>query len=149
MKIELTDSPKAEDADFVVTQTRTFNAAFMPNDVKDLCVIVRDVNDNIIGGLTGKTYWNYFDIAFLWIHEEHRGAGLATALMKTAENEARRRGCLNIQLDTFSFQALGFYKKLGYKEFGSLSGYTGNHNRHYLYKYLGNDLHTKSQHHDI
>jgi ribosomal protein S18 acetylase RimI-like enzyme len=138
MKIEVTASPSEEDEAFVVAQTRAFNSAFMPDDVRTLCVFARDAGGNIVGGLTGRTYWNYLDISFLWVHEAHRGAAYATALMSAAESEARNRGCSNVLLDTFSFQALGFYKKLGYSEFGRLSAFTGSHDRHYLYKALGN-----------
>jgi ribosomal protein S18 acetylase RimI-like enzyme len=55
-------------------------------------------------------------------------------LLASAELEARKRGCNFIQLDTFSFQALGFYEKQGYKKFGDLPNYTNNHVRFYLYK---------------
>jgi ribosomal protein S18 acetylase RimI-like enzyme len=51
--------------------------------------------------------------------------------MADAETEARRRGCERALLD---FQALGFYQKLGYIEFGRLSGFSGKHDRYYLYK---------------
>jgi GNAT superfamily N-acetyltransferase len=54
--------------------------------------------------------------------------------MDAAEDEARARGCERVLLDTLSFQALGFYKKLGYAEFGHLEGFSGKHKRHYLYK---------------
>ena len=138
MKIEVTASPSEADEAFVVAQTRAFNSAFMPDDVQSLCVFARDAEGNIIGGLTGKTYWNYLDVAFLWVHEAHRGSGHATALMSAVESEALRRGCSKVLLDTFSFQALGFYKKLGYSEFGRLSDFAGGHDRHYLHKALGN-----------
>jgi ribosomal protein S18 acetylase RimI-like enzyme len=138
MKIEVTASPLEQDEAFVVAQTRAFNSVFMPDDVQALCVFARDASGNIVGGLTGKTYWNYLDISFLWVHEAHRGAGHATALMSAAESEARSRGCFNVFLDTFSFQALCFYRKLGYSEFGRLSGFAGSHDRHYLHKALGN-----------
>ena len=136
MKIEVTSSPSEEDEAYVVAQTRAYNEAFMPNDVKSLCVFARAEDGRIVGGLTGKTYWNYLDVSFLWVHEKYRRAGHATALIAAAETEALNRGCSNVLLDTFSFQALGFYKKLGYAEFGRLSGFTGNHERHYLHKSL-------------
>jgi ribosomal protein S18 acetylase RimI-like enzyme len=137
MKIEVTSSPSENDEAFIAAQTRTYNSAFMPTGVIPLCVFARDTAGNIIGGLTGKTYWDYLEIAFLWVQEQHRGLGHAKALMLAAEEEARHRGCGNVLLDTFSFQAPGFYRKLGYREFGRLSGYTGDHQRHYLHKSLG------------
>ena len=35
-------------------------------------------------------------------------------MMKLAEEEAIRRGCVGVWLDTHSFQARPFYEKLGY-----------------------------------
>jgi hypothetical protein len=39
-------------------------------------------------------------------------------------------------LDTFSFQARGFYEKLGYCVFGTLDDYPPGHSRFYLTKRL-------------
>jgi ribosomal protein S18 acetylase RimI-like enzyme len=136
MRIEITGAPCKEDEAFVVAQTRKYNSAFTENDHKSLCVFARDEVGNIIGGLTGRTYWQYLDIAFLWVDEKYRGEGYATQLMKAAEVEAIARGCERVFLDTLSFQALGFYQKLGYAEFGRLSGFSGKYDRHYLHKRL-------------
>ncbi|CAG9191851.1 Ribosomal protein S18 acetylase RimI [Paraburkholderia sabiae] len=136
MRIELTDSPDARDEALVIAQTRAFNAAFTKEDVRPLCVFVRDGKNRIIGGLTAKTYWDYLEIQFLWVDENYRANGLASDLMKTAEKEAAKRGCKYAFLDTFSFQALGFYEKLGYSEFGRLKGFSGSHDRHFLQKSL-------------
>jgi ribosomal protein S18 acetylase RimI-like enzyme len=137
MRIELTDSPDERDEAFVIAQTQAYNAAFTKADVRSLCIFIRDDEERLIGGLTAKTYWEYLEIRFLWVHEDHRDRGLASDLMVTAETEAARRGCKHAFLDTLSFQALGFYKKLGYSEFGRLSGFSGLHERHFLRKSLG------------
>jgi ribosomal protein S18 acetylase RimI-like enzyme len=136
MRIEVTATPCKEDEAFVIAQTRKYNSAFADNDHKSLCVFARDELGNIIGGLTGRTYWHYLDIAFLWVDEKYRGRGYATELMKAAEAEAHRRGCERVLLDTLSFQALGFYQKLGYTEFGRLPGFDGKYVRHYLHKHI-------------
>jgi len=136
MRIEITDAPCKDDEAFVIAQTRKYNSAFTENDHKSLCVFARDEVGNIIGGLTGRTYWQYLDIAFLWVDEKYRGEGHATKLMKAAEAEARERGCERVILDTLSFQALGFYLKLGYAEFGRIPGFSGKYDRHYLHKRL-------------
>lgn len=136
MRIEITDNPKEEDEEFVISQTRAFNTAFTEQDVKSLCVFARNEQEKIIGGLTGKTYWQYLEVSFLWVSSDHRNSGFGSLLINTAEAEALKRGCKYAILDTFSFQALGFYQKLGYKEFGSLSDFSGKHERHYLFKAL-------------
>ena len=68
--------------------------------------------------------------------ERHRKLGYATTLMLAAEAEARRRGCKQVIVDTFSFQAPEFYKKLHYREFGLLNDFPAGHSRHYLTKAL-------------
>ncbi len=140
MKIEITALPEPIDEQLIITQTRKYNAGVMPIDVKKLCVFARDSKGNIIGGIIGKTYWNYLEVSFLWVHEEYRTKGHGSALLSAAEQEALKRGCCHVLLDTFSFQALGFYTKLGYEEFGCLAGFTGNHKRHYLSKRLDVNL---------
>jgi len=137
MRLEVTDAPRECDEAFVIAQTRAYDATFAETDVRSLCVFARDDAAVIIGGLTGRTYWRYLDIAFLWVDEKYRGRGLATQLMSAAESEARNRGCRQVFLDTLSFQALGFYQKLGYTEFGRLSGFSGKHDRYWLRKSLG------------
>jgi ribosomal protein S18 acetylase RimI-like enzyme len=56
--------------------------------------------------------------------------------MKKAEEIAANRGCLGIRLDTFSFQAPGFYEKLGYRIFGRLANHPKGHERIYYFKEL-------------
>jgi ribosomal protein S18 acetylase RimI-like enzyme len=73
----------------------------------------------------------------LWVSELERGRIVGSQIILAAESEAIKRGCIGSTLDTFSFQALGFYEKLGYSLVGKLSGYLGEHERFYLQKKLG------------
>jgi GNAT superfamily N-acetyltransferase len=135
-RFEITDAPDPADEAFVVEQTRVFNGSIVGRDLRPLCVFARDETGRIVGGLTARTYWAYLDISFLWVDASVRGAGHGAALMAAAEGEARARGCRHVLLDTFSFQAPGFYAKLGYVEFGRLRDFTDGHERHYLTKDL-------------
>jgi GNAT superfamily N-acetyltransferase len=72
----------------------------------------------------------------MWIREELRGRGYGHRLLASAEDEARRRGAKNAYLDTFSFQAPGFYKKHGYRVFGELHDFPTGHQRYFLTKEL-------------
>jgi ribosomal protein S18 acetylase RimI-like enzyme len=136
MKIEVTDVRNEQDDAFVGSQLGAYNAAFTLKDFKLLRVFARDADGSIIGGLLADTYRQYLEVHKLWVSEAHRNAGHATRLMNAAESEACQRGCKHAFLDTFSFQALGFYLKLGYSEFGRLEEFSGNHERHYLHKRL-------------
>lgn len=89
-----------------------------------------------IGGLVGQTFMGWLAVDGLWVAAEHRGRGHATALMARAEAEGRARGATDCVLDTFSFQAPDFYRKLGYREFARLDGFPAGHCRHYMTKSL-------------
>ena len=68
--------------------------------------------------------------------EASRGAGVGRELMRQAEREAIRRGCHNAWLNTFSFQARGFYERLGYNVLGMLGDYPPGHSRFFMKKIL-------------
>ena len=113
MKFDIPSIPDEIADDFVRSQTRKYNADFVPDEFEPLSVYCRNDDGVIIGGLTAKTYWNYLDISFLWVDDQHRGNGVASQIIKLAEDKARERGCSVSMLDTFEFQALGFYQKQG------------------------------------
>ena len=50
------------------------------------------------------------------------GKGLGTSFVRFYEAEARRRGCPFLRMDTSSgnFRALALYRRLGYREVGSV-----------------------------
>jgi ribosomal protein S18 acetylase RimI-like enzyme len=101
-----------------------------------LCFVLQAPNQEIIGGVIGATYWDWLHIDLMWVKEEHRGRGYGQELLSLAENEARHRGAIHAYLDTFSFQAPGFYLKYGYRVFGELSNFPTGHQRIFLTKQL-------------
>jgi hypothetical protein len=54
----------------------------------------------------------------------------------TPEAEIRRRGCDRVALSTHTFQAPGFYARLGYAECGRTPGYPHGHDDIHLVKQL-------------
>jgi GNAT superfamily N-acetyltransferase len=101
-----------------------------------LNILLRDKDRHIIGGLNGVISRGWLFVENLAVAENHRGLGLGITLLKSAEEEAIRRGCHAAYLDTFSFQALPFYQKQGYEIFGSLPDFPPGHDRHFLWKKL-------------
>jgi GNAT superfamily N-acetyltransferase len=75
------------------------------------------------GGLWGCTIFQWLHVQMLFVPQSCRGQGVGTALMIAAESEAMARGCRGAAVDTYSFQAGGFYRRLGYTLCGELKGY--------------------------
>ena len=102
---------------------------------KRLAVSLRERN-KVVGGIVGEVWTTVLFIQLFWIEQKLRGKDHGTTLIKTIEDEARRFGATHSYVDTMSFQAPGFYRACGYREFGSIEGYPRNVTRHWFTKSL-------------
>jgi GNAT superfamily N-acetyltransferase len=107
-----------------------------PAEERPVKFVARDSTGVVVGGILGHTRWRWLYVAKLWVDERARGHGLGTRLMAAAEDLARSRGCTDVSLDTFDYQARPFYEKLGYELFGTLEGYPPGSRQYYLRKRL-------------
>jgi ribosomal protein S18 acetylase RimI-like enzyme len=106
------------------------------DDGRWLAIFVRDADGKIVAGLNGWTWAGWLKVANLWIHEDRRRQRLGRQLLTAAEKEAVARGCTRATLDTFSFQALDFYRKLGYTIVSTLEDFPAGHSHYTLIKRL-------------
>ncbi|MBP2171032.1 ribosomal protein S18 acetylase RimI-like enzyme [Erwinia toletana] len=136
MKINITDTPNAQDEEFVIDSLWAHNDTIEKVDIRPLFLTFTDDQHKIIAGLVARTWWGGLEVQYLWVSEAHRKNGLGLQLMQQAEQEAINRGCHMAYVDTFSFQAKGFYEKLGYQAYGKLGEYAHKHVRYYLAKNL-------------
>ena len=134
MKIQIAAHANEEIEEFITQKTRQYNKQLVDDDYQPLSVHATSEKGEVIGGLVGKTYWNYLEVEFLWVEDTHRRQGLAAKIMAEAEREAHHRGCHTIILDTYEFQALGFYERIGFQQFGQLDEFAGRFKRYYLKK---------------
>lgn len=134
MKIVVTDTPCQSDEEFVIDSLWQHNSNYDEVDITPLFVTLRDENNKILGGVVARTWWQGLEIQYLWVSDRERGKGSGKTLMLKAEEVARQRGCQMAYVDTFDFQARGFYEKLGYQVYGSMDGYLGKYTRFYLKK---------------
>ena len=107
-----------------------------PAQPRLLVVPLRDNDGGVIGGLWAVTLFQWLHLEMLFVPASLRGKGIGSSLLTSAEAEARRRGCLGIYVDTFSFQAVPFYKKAGFSTFGVLDNCPPGHQRLFLQKRL-------------
>jgi len=99
-------------------------------------ISVRDGKRRLLGGLILQSYWRESYVELLWLSERARAAGLGSRLVRAAERHARKRGSRLIHLNTYSFQAPGFYEKQGYRRFGTIAGSPRGQKRHFYVKRL-------------
>jgi len=67
---------------------------------------------SVMAGYDGHRGW----VNYLAVAPEHRGAGLARALMRHVEERLLARGCpkVNLQVRTSNQAVLDFYRRIGY-----------------------------------
>jgi ribosomal protein S18 acetylase RimI-like enzyme len=106
-----------------------------PWDQRRLEIVLRQ-EGKIVAGLRGKTALRWLFVGTLAVAPECRGSGYGRKLMEEAERVAIDRGCEGMWLDTFSFQAPGFYARLGFERFGVIEDFPPGESRYFLMKRL-------------
>ncbi|MBT0669482.1 GNAT family N-acetyltransferase [Novosphingobium profundi] len=139
MAIELTvpDTPGEAEREAVLAPLRAYNLARGGDPrLRPVAVLLTDEEGNHRGGLWGKCSYDWLFVELLCVPEDVRGQDLGTALMARAEVIAREQGCIGIWLDTFEFQARGFYEKLGFSVCGQIEDHPLGQRRYFLQKRL-------------
>lgn len=116
-----------------------FNLSHLPPNTSDhmfsLGYVIKDPRWGIIGGITARMLLgNCLSIEILWVDTPFRNKDYATKLINHLEQEARKLGSRLSIVDTFDFQALGFYEKSGYTVFGVLDDCPCPGNKRYYLK---------------
>jgi GNAT superfamily N-acetyltransferase len=136
-RVVYVDEPGQSEWGAIGQGIREYNTQQVGDDsYQSLCFVLHAPDQETVGGVIGATYWGWLHIDLLWLEAELRGCGYGHQLLTVAEREARKRGVTHAYLDTFSFQALDFYRQHGYQVFGELEGFPAGHQRYFLAKQL-------------
>jgi GNAT superfamily N-acetyltransferase len=129
--------PTPEQIQYLEDRLYEFNSgATGIQDGKWLAIFVKNEHGRIVAGICGNTWGGVCEIRQLWVEESRRRQGLGTRLLDAAEQEARRRGCRQIVLTTFTFQAPAFYAKRGFEILCAVDDCPRGHQNLLLRKYL-------------
>lgn len=136
--IMMETNPTLEDQQFLEDRLYDYNVEQTGlDDGQGYAFFVRDDHQEIRAGVAGWMWGGSCYIRSLWIHKDLRGQRVGTKLLQSVEQEALARGCQQIVLESFSFQAPGFYQKLGFETFAVLNEHPRGYQQHYLRKRLG------------
>jgi ribosomal protein S18 acetylase RimI-like enzyme len=91
--------------------------------------LAKDQAGKSTGLVVIELFCQYAFIKTLIVNTEDRRKGVGSFLLNEAEKFASAQGCHSVWLDTYSFQAPGFYEKYGYVKFGILPNYPDQHQR--------------------
>jgi GNAT superfamily N-acetyltransferase len=111
-----------------------FNRQHTSWDWTTFSLVLREA-ERVVAAGRGVTNMGLVEIRGLWIEPGLRGRGVGSRLLAAIENEARRRGCSRAALDTYDWQAPGFYLGRGYREWGAFE-YPNGRRRHFFVKEL-------------
>ncbi len=130
-------SPSREEMSALATVLVNFNEAFRPDFLpRELSAWIREPGGSPLGGALASHHWGWMHISHLWVPEHLRGQGFGRRLIEALEQLARSEGCVGVHVDTFDFQARGFYETLGYTRFGTIEDYPEGSALHFLSKRL-------------
>ncbi|PZF97112.1 GNAT family N-acetyltransferase [Micromonospora deserti] len=115
------------------------NRATGADDEADLSVRVTGADGELVAGLSGWSWGGRAGINMVWVRADRRAEGWGGRLLRAAEEEARRRGCTEMSVSSFSFQAPEFYRRHGYLDTGLRDGIPGGHVDHHFWKSLVTD----------
>jgi GNAT superfamily N-acetyltransferase len=86
------------------------------DDLRELTVRVDD-DGELVAGASGWTWGTCAGLGMLWVDERVRREGWGGRVLAAAEDVARERGCRQLLVSSFTFQAPDFYRRHGYTEF--------------------------------
>jgi len=106
------------------------------DEIFDEVAFVAINEEKIIGAVVVESFWGALHIKDLYVEDQYRDKKIASNLMQMVFKYASDNKCLFAFVETFSFQAVGFYQKLGFKLEFTRSGYNHGISLHYLCKGL-------------
>ncbi len=140
MRIVAQDDPEPGRRELIARHLRANNIARMPHlptAAGTHALFLEDEAGEVVGGLWADRIFDWIFVELIIVPESLRGKGTGAKLMAGIEMRARELGCLGVWLDTFGFQARGFYEKLGYDCFATLEGKQKQADKYLMRKYLG------------
>lgn len=137
ISLRVEENPDDADVQDLRRNLRRYNVTKAQTDQGlGLAVFLKDSAGVMKAGIYGWLWGECLEIDYLWVEQAQRGQGLGKKLLQALEAAAVARGGRTAILDTFTWQAPEFYKKMGYEQFGSFGRYGQGYHKHFFHKRL-------------
>ncbi len=90
----------------------------------------------IIAGIVAGSCFETLEAESLFVDEAHRGKGHGRRLLRYAEEKGKAAGLKHVLLNTYEFQAPGFYQKEGYRQLFQIEKAFGEYGQYFFWKDL-------------
>jgi GNAT superfamily N-acetyltransferase len=128
-RVVIDHAPSQADNDVVREGIISSIEAVLGERDKLFSVFLKDDEGKVFGGIQAFLGSESIYIDVLWVEESLRKHGYGTKLLHAAEQEAIKNGCIYSLVDTWGFQAEGFYLKQGYERIGEVKHYWLGHSK--------------------
>ena len=136
MKIEARPLTAEEESIIQIGFSKHANFLNAPIYNKETIGFVIYENNTLTAALDGDIVWDWLYIDVLYVDDAYRGQGLGAKLIQEAEKLASVRKLTGLYLTTQDWQAVEFYKKMGYLEYAVFDDFPKGYKRHCFRKYL-------------
>lgn len=132
---EYSDTPKNSEDDAIRHGVRAFNQMILKETASHFSLFAKEAETIIAGALI----WQQGDTLYidtLWCSEPYRRQGIGSTLMVMLLDIALTKTVTQIFVDTYDFQAQGFYQTHGFECISIVPRYLLGHDRIFLKKSL-------------
>lgn len=135
-KVIVDYAPTQADNAVVTEGVVAFNENIVGERDKAFSVFLKNDSRKVFGGIQAFLDTESVYIEVLWVEKSLQKQGYGTKLLGVLEREAIGNGCIFSLVDTWAFQAEGFYLKNGYERIGEIKNYWHGYSKIFLRKKL-------------
>ncbi|HHD4620685.1 TPA: GNAT family N-acetyltransferase, partial [Legionella pneumophila] len=116
LKLSFLENPNPDDVQILTNGIKAYAKQARGFESLDFfACFIRDADNSIVGGCSGGTLYGGLHVDNLWVSESIRHQGWGTKLMQEALKYGNEKGCAFATVNTMDWEAIEFYKKLGFE----------------------------------